>query len=153
MELIRSNGYDAAVKVFKRVVEFKGRGAYIDGDPRYHKSKFKNNDQRDQVVLWAEKERRNLVRVSRDGVPVPKPLYQKENVLFLRFLGENGCPSPQLKEIDVKKGSKKWTTFYCQTLVAVRRCVCLLMHPIFTLTQPLTLDALAFALDSTIALD
>lgn len=32
------------------------RGSYVDGDPRYHKQKFKTNDQREQVVLWAEKE-------------------------------------------------------------------------------------------------
>eukprot|EP00571_Detonula_confervacea_P002864 CAMPEP_0172328906 /NCGR_PEP_ID=MMETSP1058-20130122/60598_1 /TAXON_ID=83371 /ORGANISM="Detonula confervacea, Strain CCMP 353" /LENGTH=983 /DNA_ID=CAMNT_0013046043 /DNA_START=66 /DNA_END=3017 /DNA_ORIENTATION=+ len=121
LETTGSDGYDVAVKVFKRVVEFKGRGTYVDGDPRYHKQKFKTNDQRDQVVLWAEKERRNLVRAHRAGIAVPKPLYQKENVLFMRFLGENGWPSPQLKEIDMKKGSKKWTTLYCQTLVAVRR--------------------------------
>ena len=97
------------------------RGSYVDGDPRYHKQKFKTNDQRDQVVLWAEKENRNLIRAYRAGVPVPKPLQQKENVLFLRFLGENGWPSPQLREIEIKKGSQKWSTLYLQTLVAVRR--------------------------------
>jgi RIO kinase 1 len=93
----------------------------VDGDPRYHKQKFKTNDQRDQVVLWTEKEYRNLVRAYRAGVAVPKPLYRKENVLFLRFLGKDGWPSPQLKEVDIKKGSKKWTTSYAQTLVAVGR--------------------------------
>jgi len=40
---------------------------------------------------------------------------------MMRFLGQNGWPSPQLKEIDMKKGSQKWTTLYCQTLVAIRR--------------------------------
>mmetsp|Transcript_22641 Transcript_22641/g.40841 ORF Transcript_22641/g.40841 Transcript_22641/m.40841 type:complete len:194 (+) Transcript_22641:1-582(+) len=121
LDTVGSDGYDVAVKVFKRISEFKGRGTYVDGDPRYHKQKFKTNDQRDQVVLWTEKEYRNLIRAYRAGVPVPKPLYRKENILFLRFLGENGWPSPQIKEIDMKKGSKKWTTLYAQTLVAVRR--------------------------------
>ena len=97
------------------------RGSYVDGDPRYHKQKFKTNDQREQVVLWAEKENRNLLRAHRAGVACPKPLQQKENILFMRFLGEGGWPSPQLREIDIKKGSAKWTTFYCQTLVAIRR--------------------------------
>ena len=27
----------------------------------------------------------------------------------------------QLKEIEIKKGSDKWTTLYCQSLVAIRR--------------------------------
>lgn len=120
-EVTGSDGYDVAVKVFKRIAEFKGRGSYVDGDPRYHKQKFKTNDQREQVVLWAEKEYRNLIRAHQAGVAVPKPLYQKENILFMRFLGDNGWPSPQLKEIDMKKGSDRWTTFYCQTLCHIRR--------------------------------
>ncbi|KAL7528651.1 hypothetical protein ACHAXR_004084, partial [Thalassiosira sp. AJA248-18] len=120
-ETLGSDGYDVAVKVFKRIAEFKGRGGYVDGDPRYHKQKFKTNDQREQVVLWAEKEYRNLIRAHRAGIAVPKPLHQKDNILFMRFLGDGGWPSPQLKEIDIKKGSGKWTTFYCQTLVSIRR--------------------------------
>jgi len=118
---VGSDGYDVAVKVFKRVVDFKGRGSYVDGDPRYHKQKFSTNDMRNQVVLWCEKEYRNLIRAHRAGVSVPKPLLQKENILFSRFLGDSGWPSPQLKEVDIRRGSSKWKTFYCQTLVAVRR--------------------------------
>ena len=52
-----SAGFDVAVKVFKRIQEFKGRrGAYIDNDPRYYGKKFKNADRREQVELWTEKE-------------------------------------------------------------------------------------------------
>ena len=39
----------------------------------------------------------------------------------MRFLGEDGWPSPQLREVDIKKGSRKWTTLYGQVMVAVRR--------------------------------
>lgn len=116
-----SDGYDVAIKVFKRIQEFKGRRNYVDGDPRYHSIKFKNTDPRRQVELWAEKEYRNLIRANRAGVPVPTPLLQEENVLFMRFLGEEGWPSPQLREVNVKKGSKKWTALYGQVMVAVRR--------------------------------
>jgi len=116
-----SGGHDVAVKVFKRIQEFKGRRNYVDGDPRYHSIKFRNTDPRRQVELWAEKEHRNLIRANRAGVPVPTPLMQEENVLFMRFLGEDGWPSPQLREVDIKKGSKKWTALYGQVMVAVRR--------------------------------
>ena len=122
-DAVSSDGYDVAVKVFKRISEFKGRGQYVDGDPRFHKQKFKSNDQREQVVLWAEKEYRNLIRAHRGGVKVPLPLRQKENVLFMRFLGENGWPSPQLREVDIKKGSDRWTVLYCQTIAAIKRLV------------------------------
>lgn len=121
VSLDSSDGYDVAVKVFKRISEFKGRGMYVDGDPRFHKQKFKSNDQREQVVLWAEKEYRNLIRAHRGGVKVPVPLRQKENVLFMRFLGDNGWPSPQLREVEIKKGSDRWTVLYCQTIAAIRR--------------------------------
>jgi len=116
-----SGGIDVAVKVFKRIQEFKGRGKYMDGDPRYYGKKFRNIDKREQVELWTEKEYRNLIRANKAGVPVPTPIMQKENVLFMRFLGEGGWPAPQLREVELKKGSKKWTALYCQTLVAVRR--------------------------------
>ena len=118
---LQSDGFDVAVKVFKRIQEFKGRGAYMDGDPRYYGQKFRNADQRQQIELWAEKEYRNLLRASRAGVAVPTPLMQKDNVLFMRFLGEGGWPAAQLREVEINKGSKKWTALYCQTLVAIRR--------------------------------
>jgi len=118
---IQGDGFDVAVKVFKRIQEFKNRSAYIDDDPRYHGSKFRNANKRQQVELWTEKEYRNLLRANRAGVAVPTPLMQKENVLFMRFLGEGGWPAAQLREVEIKKRSKKWTALYAQSLVAIRR--------------------------------
>lgn len=114
-------GYDVAIKVFKRIQEFKGRGAYVEGDARYEDGKFKNANSREQLEMWAEKEYRNLLRANRSGVPVPTPLIQKENVVFMRFLGEDGWAVPQLKDLNIRKGSDKWTTLYSQIMVAVRR--------------------------------
>jgi hypothetical protein len=71
-----SEGFDVAVKVFKRISEFCNRGSYIDHDPRYYGQKFRNADNREQVELWAEKEYRNLIRANRSGVSVPTPLLQ-----------------------------------------------------------------------------
>lgn len=120
-----SEGFDVAIKVFKRISEFKNRGQYVGGDPRYgNGDDFRHAGSRQQVEQWAEKEHRNLIRAYRAKVPVPKPLWQKENVLFLRFLGEDGWPSPQLRELSMKKGSKKWTALYEQTMEAVQRLHC-----------------------------
>jgi hypothetical protein len=81
-----SEGFDVAVKVFKRISEFRNRGSYIDNDPRYHGQKFRNVDNREQVELWAEKEYRNLLRANRAGVFVPTPLLQvSQNDLLLMF--------------------------------------------------------------------
>jgi nitrous oxide reductase accessory protein NosL len=49
---------------------------------------------------------------------------QKDNVLFMRFLGEEGWPAPQLRELDIKKGSKKWTALYDQTMEAMQLLYC-----------------------------
>ena len=83
-----SEGFDVAVKVFKRISEFRNRGSYIDNDPRYHGQKFRNVDNREQVELWAEKEYRNLLRANRAGVFVPTPLFHvsKKDLLFMIFL-------------------------------------------------------------------
>jgi serine/threonine-protein kinase RIO1 len=116
-----SSGYDVAVKVFKRIQEFKQRGLYVDGDPRYYGKQFGAAGAREQLEVWAEKEHRNLVRANRAGVPVPTPLFQKENVLFMRFLGDDCWPSPQLKELELKRGSKKWNVFYTQTMASIQR--------------------------------
>eukprot|EP00566_Odontella_aurita_P001288 CAMPEP_0113566124 /NCGR_PEP_ID=MMETSP0015_2-20120614/22555_1 /TAXON_ID=2838 /ORGANISM="Odontella" /LENGTH=882 /DNA_ID=CAMNT_0000468391 /DNA_START=39 /DNA_END=2688 /DNA_ORIENTATION=- /assembly_acc=CAM_ASM_000160 len=116
-----SGGYDVAVKVFKRIQEFRARGAYVDGDPRYRGRSFADVDRREQVELWAEKEYRNLVRANRGGVPVPTPLHVKENVLFMRFLGDEGWPAPQLREVGIRKGSPRWEALYCVILLATRK--------------------------------
>ena len=82
-----SEGFDVAVKVFKRISEFRNRGSYIDNDPRYHGQKFRNVDNREQVELWAEKEYRNLLRANRAGVFVPTPLLQvSQNYLLFMIL-------------------------------------------------------------------
>ena len=118
---VESQGHDVAVKVFKRITEFRGRGAYVDGDPRYANQAFSNSSERKQLELWAEKEYRNLVRAHRSKVPVPTPLHYNENVIFMRFMGNDGWPAPQIREIDMKKGSKKWDILYTQAMEAIRR--------------------------------
>ena len=121
LTLVDNKGFDVAVKIFKRIQEFRNRGQYVDGDPRYDGKEFSRSSERRQLEMWAEKEFRNLVRAHRAGVPVPKPLHYKENVLFLRFLGQDGWPSPQLRELTMKKGSKKWKLLYEQTMEAVQK--------------------------------
>lgn len=117
---LESFGYDVAIKVFKRTQDFQGRADYFDGDSRYGKHSFRNAGKREQLELWTEKEFRNLLRANRAGVPVPTPLYHKENVLFMRFLGTSGWPSPQLREVQLRRGSSSWQTLYWQVVDAVK---------------------------------
>ena len=122
--LYHENGI--AVKVFKRIEDFRNRGEYVDGDPRYYnQGKFKSLDKRAQLELWTEKEFRNLTRAYVAGVPTPVPVAYRENVLFMSFLGDNGWPAPQLKEVDssfiIRPASKRWVHLYCEVMVAIRR--------------------------------
>jgi len=39
----------------------------------------------------------------------------------MSFIGDDAYPSPQIREVELKHGSKKWTHFYVQLMVAVRR--------------------------------
>mmetsp|Transcript_923 Transcript_923/g.1287 ORF Transcript_923/g.1287 Transcript_923/m.1287 type:complete len:688 (-) Transcript_923:425-2488(-) len=112
---------DVAVKVFKRIQEFRKRGEYVDGDSRYFGQKFASLDKRGQLELWAEKEFRNLTRANYAGVPSPLPLAHRENTLFMQFLGNDCWPAPQLREVEIKHGSKKWLHLYFEVLVAVKK--------------------------------
>jgi RIO kinase 1 len=114
-------GFDVAIKVFKRLTDFRGRGDYVDGDPRYLGRTFRNYSSREQLDVWCEKEYRNLVRAHRANVPVPTPLEYTQNVLFMRFMGNDGWPAPQIREIDMRKGSRKWSILYDQVMESVRR--------------------------------
>eukprot|EP00535_Pseudo-nitzschia_heimii_P000577 CAMPEP_0197176780 /NCGR_PEP_ID=MMETSP1423-20130617/2589_1 /TAXON_ID=476441 /ORGANISM="Pseudo-nitzschia heimii, Strain UNC1101" /LENGTH=761 /DNA_ID=CAMNT_0042626201 /DNA_START=55 /DNA_END=2337 /DNA_ORIENTATION=- len=116
-----NDGFDVAIKVFKRIKEFKGRGQYVDGDPRYAGRPFRSFTERDQLEVWTEKEYRNLVRAYRADIPVPNPISYNDNIIFMRFLGEDGWPAPQIREINIRKASSKWTTLYEQVMESVKR--------------------------------
>ena len=116
-----NDGFDVAIKVFKRINEFKGRGEYVDGDPRYAGRPFRSLTERAQLEVWTEKEYRNLVRAYRAEVPVPNPIHYKDNIIFMRFLGQEGWPAPQVREINIRKGSSKWTALYEQVMGSVQR--------------------------------
>ncbi len=121
MDVAANAGFDVAIKVFKRIKEFRGRGEYVDGDPRYAGRPFRSFTDREQLEVWTEKEYRNLVRAYRAEVPVPNPIRYKENIIFMRFLGQDGWPAPQIREINIRKGSSKWTALYDQVMASVRK--------------------------------
>jgi RIO kinase 1 len=114
-------GFDVAVKVFKKIKEFRSRGEYVDGDPRFAGRPYRSLTDREQLEIWTEKEYRNLVRAHRAKVPTPTPLDYKQNVLFMRFMGNDGWPAPQIREIELRKGSKIWDVLYTQVMESIRR--------------------------------
>jgi RIO kinase 1 len=98
---VRESETDVAVKIFLTVSsDFRRRLPYIVGDPRFKRVKkgIKN-----LVNIWARKEYRNLITVSKVGINCPKPIIVKRNVLVMEFIGENGKSAPTLNEVKVSK--------------------------------------------------
>ncbi len=92
-----SNGFkDVAVKIFKfETSHFQTRISYLEGDKRFKSQKTL----RGMVNLFARKEFLNLTRLYRAGIPVPKPIYRRDNIIIMEFVGENGHSAPTLAQI------------------------------------------------------
>ena len=90
---------DVALKIYLvSTSNFKKREPYIIGDPRFSNIK---KGTKNLVYLWAKKEFRNLSQCYDAGISVPEPLYVTNNVLAMRFIGENGIPAKSLLESKV----------------------------------------------------
>ena len=75
-----------AIKIYKTcILKFKDRDRYVSGELRFqHKAGTRNS--RKSVILWAEKEFRNLSRFYKQGIPSPRPLLVKSNIIFMELI-------------------------------------------------------------------
>tara|TARA_B100000424_G_scaffold170102_1_gene130971 strand:+ start:2311 stop:3201 length:891 start_codon:yes stop_codon:yes gene_type:complete len=88
-----------AVKIFHTSnAVFKNLVQYIEGDPRFTGLKRRH---RDLVDIWVRKEFRNLSRLEKWGLAVPKPLGVHKNILVMEYLGTDIAPSPRLRDVEV----------------------------------------------------
>ncbi|TXT54032.1 MAG: RIO-type serine/threonine-protein kinase Rio1 [Promethearchaeota archaeon] len=95
-------GYDTdnnevAIKIYKidRNTS-KWMKNYITGDPRF--KRIPKNISK-IIYLWANKEFKNLKRADKAGLRVPKPIYVKNNILIMEYIGEGPNPAPRLKDV------------------------------------------------------
>lgn len=89
-----------AIKIYRiATTDFRSMHDYIQGDPRFNSVK---GNRRGMVTVWTKKEYRNLLRAEAIGIAVPHPLVTLENILVMEFIGENGLPAPQLKDVDLE---------------------------------------------------
>ncbi len=97
------NGEPRAVKIYKIETSlFKNMMKYIEGDIRFSKVK---KDKQDIVFTWAKKEFKNLSKARDAGIQCPSPLAFKENVLVMKFLG-NEDAAPLLREVRLSEEEK-----------------------------------------------
>lgn len=117
--LIEEPEQQLAVKVYKTaILAFKDRERYVVGEHRFRFGYSKSNP-RKMVKLWAEKETRNLKRIFKTDIPVPKPLHLNKHVLVMEFLGTSeGYPSPKLKDAIIDP--QKYPQLYNQLLAYMR---------------------------------
>ncbi|RLG08948.1 MAG: serine protein kinase RIO [Thaumarchaeota archaeon] len=115
---LNREGEPLAVKIYLITsAEFrKTRSIYIAHDPRFQKVP---RDFRDFIYLWARREYRNLEDAYEAGVPVPKPYFVRNNVLGMRFIGEDGRRYPLLMEVELEP--EIYPRIYEQVIEAVKK--------------------------------
>lgn len=69
---------------------------YVAEDPRFRSGYSKHNP-RKMVKVWAEKERRNLMRLNAAAIRSPRALQLRSHVLVMEFIGADGVAAPRLK--------------------------------------------------------
>ncbi|MHA1593603.1 MAG: serine protein kinase RIO [Candidatus Baldrarchaeia archaeon] len=102
-------GRDLAVKIYRTATsEFKkSMWMYIDGDPRFaHVKKL----MWPLIVEWAKKEFKNLQRACEAEVLVPRPIKVVKNVLVMEFIGEEGIPAPQIRQVTLEDPDSVFNT-------------------------------------------
>ncbi|PIU21140.1 MAG: serine/threonine protein kinase [Candidatus Diapherotrites archaeon CG08_land_8_20_14_0_20_34_12] len=94
-----SSGHGRAVKVYKtKTARFKKMEKYIYGDLRFEKVKKGT----ELIYEWTRKEFKNLTRLSKAGIAVPKPFAFKKNVLVMELIEENNEPCKKIREKPIK---------------------------------------------------
>jgi RIO kinase 1 len=95
------DGGPVAVKIFHNSnAVFRNLMQYIEGDQRFGGLKRRH---RDLVDIWVRKEHRNLERLAKWGLPVPKALAVHRNVLVMEYVGTEVSPAKKLREVEVER--------------------------------------------------
>jgi len=104
---IAKKGEDAnlVLKIYRvATTDFKKKWSYLAPDPRFSRTK---KDSRTIIFAWAQREYANLRELS-GTVNVPRVIDVLNNILVMEFLGKNGIPYPQLKEVGPSSPARQY---------------------------------------------
>ncbi|BAM39371.1 protein kinase [Theileria orientalis strain Shintoku] len=116
-----SQKHRIAIKVYKTsILIFKDRSRYIEGEFRFRRSYVGTKNPRKMVSQWAEKEFRNLRRISLSGLCCPAPIALKDHILIMELVQDSeGLVASKLKDL----GSlplEEWMSIYAQVISIMR---------------------------------
>lgn len=90
-----------ALKIYRTShCDFKSMWKYLVADPRFKGIK---KARRSVVYNWCRREFSNLKTAFDFGISCPEPIAFYENVLVMKFIGENGIPAPRLVDLKLKR--------------------------------------------------
>ena len=112
---------EIAVKIYMiSTANFNTMKDYILGDPRFQGIR---HARKDIILAWTKKEFKNLKRAEEAGVRVPKPYITQRNILLMEFIGKDGVPMPQLK--DVKLSAQEASHIFKILIEYMNRLYCM----------------------------
>ncbi|XP_041488955.1 serine/threonine-protein kinase RIO1 [Microtus oregoni] len=112
-------GESRAIKIYKTsILVFKDRDKYVTGEFRFRRGYCKGNP-RKMVKTWAEKEMRNLSRLTTANIPCPKPIKLRSHVLLMGFIGKDDMPAPLLKNAHLSESKAR--ELYLQVIQYMRK--------------------------------
>ncbi|KAL3317780.1 Serine/threonine-protein kinase RIO1 [Cichlidogyrus casuarinus] len=157
---ISKSAGNLALKVYMTsIMPFKSRDKYVAGDFRMRKH-YNTSSSFKFVSKWAEKEYRNLKRITQTGlIKCPEPLKLKGVVLLMSFVGKDAVPAPKLKDAASfccePEDSPNWPALYCETLLYMRVLYqkCRLVHGDLSEYNMLYLDGHVWIIDVSQAVE
>eukprot|EP01090_Pellita_catalonica_P022539 TRINITY_DN8800_c0_g1_i1.p1 TRINITY_DN8800_c0_g1~~TRINITY_DN8800_c0_g1_i1.p1 ORF type:complete len:310 (+),score=41.72 TRINITY_DN8800_c0_g1_i1:81-932(+) len=128
-----AEGSELAIKIFHKDMRgFRDRSMYYDdrgtANSKKDVSVQRSHNSQKLIKVWAEKEMRNLLSMSSNGLLCPKPILVRQNVIIMQFLGKKSVAAPRLK--DAPLSAEKCVPLYHQTIQMMRKLYqdCDLVH-------------------------
>ncbi len=88
-------GAEVAIKIYRiATADFRTKWSYLASDPRY---RHITKNPRKVVFMWAQREF-STMKSLHGKISLPEPIAVHNNVVVMRFLGEEGIPYPLMKD-------------------------------------------------------